>query len=101
MIGGVSLFRPGTERPIQIWDSATDQERSAGIKGGETLAFAFRPDRTSSSAHSSEPGTLDRATVGRGQEQLLCSLQLPLEGKSKIQALARNDGWIVDRGFRD
>ncbi len=97
MFGGVSLFRPETERPIQIWDSTTDQVRAAGIKGGETLAFAFRPDRSPLllKVPNGEPLTAQLWDVDRGR--LLRTFKLPLEGKSKIQALALTpDGsWIA------
>ncbi len=90
LLGGSNLLGPdrGPERSIQIWDSTTDQARSVGIEGGEMLAFAFRPDSSPLllKVPNSEASTAQLWDADN--RQLLRTLKSPLEGKSRIRALA-------------
>jgi eukaryotic-like serine/threonine-protein kinase len=82
---GSSQIMRGPELPVQIWDSATDLIQPTKIKGEGV--FGFRPDGTAVLAMASrnEPSTVqiwDLAT-----EQILRTLQSPLNGNSRIQSL--------------
>jgi WD40 repeat protein/tRNA A-37 threonylcarbamoyl transferase component Bud32 len=99
LIGGSNPIRREAERPIQIWDSTTDQVQTTEIKGEGV--FGFRADGTPLllKAPRNEPSTLELWDVAKAQ--VLRTFQAPMQGKATIKGFAFTpDGTLVAASAR-
>jgi len=87
MISGSSLIMRGPERPVQIWDSRTDELQTTEIKGDGVIGF--RPDGTPLllKVSGDESATLQLWDVAN-RTHVLRTFSSPVEGKSEIRAFA-------------
>jgi serine/threonine protein kinase/WD40 repeat protein len=95
LIGGSNWLRKEAERPVQIWDSTTDEIHTVDVKG--TGEFGFRADGTSLflKVASNDESALQLWDVNKAR--LLLTFKAPGEGRSAIGAWAMTpDGvWVA------
>ncbi len=86
MIGAFNPLRRGSERPIQVWDSTTDQVQPTQVVGAGV--FGFRADGTPLflKFHGTDRSTVQLWDVPKAQ--VLREFKSPVEGKSAISAFA-------------
>ncbi|MFI5461157.1 MAG: WD40 repeat domain-containing serine/threonine protein kinase [Isosphaerales bacterium] len=99
MIGGSNPLRRETDRPVQVWDSTTDQAQPTQVTGEGV--FGFRADGTP--LLLKVPGT-DRSKAQLWdviKAQVLHEFKSPLESKSAIRGFALTpDGTLVAASAR-